>query len=507
MKVSNTRTNVGSLLAGRGVTKAICNCSHIDTHKVALQDTETGAFLRSTPTGKVVAEDDGSLRDKFQENPNLFVLEQTITEFNDADMASSSNSEILYATTNRSGTKMLIGDSVHNSSDSSSNGLEYYERIGGVWTKIFQFPDVNRSTTIYRTNQELDFVFIKDDTNGLIYEREGSIWNLVKTIEYNQVNASSRDSIFVVKDSDNTLLEYYKKGNNWVSRTVLTRPEQSRIGNSVSPQGRSDLIFNDKLDDDEIEVFEKVDGVWSLKQAGIKPSDTDYSTLSNTYMCVDPQGIFFGLATVKTSPAGIAFFIYKFNGTSWVEIQKIEHPSANMGYAGGIYFVQDNLYIHGSPTEMYIFKYSLDSELFEFNNIVKVDSTFVSTAFVNSSGNTLTVGKINSKLEIYRKTEKVEYGNVQQDATDGATVTIRKSANVYIKNPSGTVASLTVTLPNTMFNGQKIQILCTESITALTFSPAVTGWTNGATLSANTPVDILHSYFYETDTTVLVKVN
>lgn len=52
---------------------------------------------------------------------------------------------------------------------------------------------------------------------------------------------------------------------------------------------------------------------------------------------------------------------------------------------------------------------------------------------------------------------------------------------------SSTVASSTITLPTAIADGQPIQFVnYGGAVTALTFSPAVNGWTNGATLAAYT---------------------
>jgi hypothetical protein len=56
---------------------------------------------------------------------------------------------------------------------------------------------------------------------------------------------------------------------------------------------------------------------------------------------------------------------------------------------------------------------------------------------------------------------------------------------------ASTVATATVTLPTASGDGHAIQFVnYAGAVTALTFSPAVAGWSNGATLAANTGVRI-----------------
>ena len=69
--------------------------------------------------------------------------------------------------------------------------------------------------------------------------------------------------------------------------------------------------------------------------------------------------------------------------------------------------------------------------------------------------------------------------------TSGYTVSANTSLVRFTQ--TGTVASATIRLPTALADGQPIQFVnYAGAVTALTFSPAVNGWTNGSTLAVNT---------------------
>ncbi|MCJ2045785.1 hypothetical protein MKK58_14785 [Methylobacterium sp. J-078] len=79
----------------------------------------------------------------------------------------------------------------------------------------------------------------------------------------------------------------------------------------------------------------------------------------------------------------------------------------------------------------------------------------------------------------------IDNSGVRQSLGGAYTVPANTSLVRFIQ--ADTVASSTVTLPVALADGQPIQFVnYAGSITALTFSPTVNGWTNGSTLAANT---------------------
>ncbi|CAH2603204.1 Pectate_lyase_3 domain-containing protein [Rhodovastum atsumiense] len=73
----------------------------------------------------------------------------------------------------------------------------------------------------------------------------------------------------------------------------------------------------------------------------------------------------------------------------------------------------------------------------------------------------------------------------------GSSYTVPANTSLVRFTQSSTVAASTVTLPAPLADGQSIQFVnYAGAITALTFSPAVNGWTNGTTLAAYTGLRI-----------------
>jgi|GEM_PF-3060151 len=76
-------------------------------------------------------------------------------------------------------------------------------------------------------------------------------------------------------------------------------------------------------------------------------------------------------------------------------------------------------------------------------------------------------------------------------ALTGAAYTVPANTSLMRFTQTATVASQTVTLPTASGDGHVIQFVnYAGAVTALTFSPAVTGWTNGSALAANTGLRI-----------------
>lgn len=83
----------------------------------------------------------------------------------------------------------------------------------------------------------------------------------------------------------------------------------------------------------------------------------------------------------------------------------------------------------------------------------------------------------------------IDASGVRQTLTATYTVPANTSLVRFIQ--SGTLAASTVTLPTALADGQPIQFVSyTGIVTALTFSPAVNGWTNGTAMAANTGLRI-----------------
>ena len=72
-------------------------------------------------------------------------------------------------------------------------------------------------------------------------------------------------------------------------------------------------------------------------------------------------------------------------------------------------------------------------------------------------------------------------------ALTGAAYAVPANCSLVRFTQSATVASQTVTMPPGPADGQVVQFVnYAGAITALTFSPAINGWTAGGTLAANT---------------------
>jgi hypothetical protein len=73
----------------------------------------------------------------------------------------------------------------------------------------------------------------------------------------------------------------------------------------------------------------------------------------------------------------------------------------------------------------------------------------------------------------------------------GASYTVPHNTSLVRFTQAGTVAAATVTLPTPIADGHPIQFVnYAGAITALTFSPSVTGWTDTSTLAAHTGLRI-----------------
>lgn len=119
----------------------------------------------------------------------------------------------------------------------------------------------------------------------------------------------------------------------------------------------------------------------------------------------------------------------------------------------------------------------------------------LSSVMTLESGNAaITLGPTNTVLGVSGATGSpvlsagalIDNSGVRQTLTTaGYTVPANTSLVRFIQ--AGTVATATVTLPTALADGQPIQFVnYAGAVTALTFSPAVNGWTNASTLAAYT---------------------
>jgi hypothetical protein len=84
----------------------------------------------------------------------------------------------------------------------------------------------------------------------------------------------------------------------------------------------------------------------------------------------------------------------------------------------------------------------------------------------------------------------IDNSGVRQTLT-GSGYTVPANTSLVRFTQTGTIATQTVTLPTALADGQPLQFVnYAGAVTALTFSPAVNGWTNGSTLAANTGLRI-----------------
>ena len=70
----------------------------------------------------------------------------------------------------------------------------------------------------------------------------------------------------------------------------------------------------------------------------------------------------------------------------------------------------------------------------------------------------------------------VQSGYDYQTPLTGATITIPNATSVEIINPTGTIATLTLNMPASPLDGQRMAVACGQTVTTLTMSG------NGATL-------------------------
>jgi hypothetical protein len=79
-------------------------------------------------------------------------------------------------------------------------------------------------------------------------------------------------------------------------------------------------------------------------------------------------------------------------------------------------------------------------------------------------------------------------------ALTGQTVTLAAPYNHLVLTNSGTIAALTVVLPASPVDGQLAIVSApTGTITAMTFSPAVVGFTNTSAFSVGTGHELVYS--------------
>ncbi len=77
-------------------------------------------------------------------------------------------------------------------------------------------------------------------------------------------------------------------------------------------------------------------------------------------------------------------------------------------------------------------------------------------------------------------------GSKTRAAATGTAITVGANTNWLVLTQTGTVAAQPVTLPASPVDGQLLRISTLGTITALTFSPTVPGWTNGSQFPAGT---------------------
>lgn len=75
----------------------------------------------------------------------------------------------------------------------------------------------------------------------------------------------------------------------------------------------------------------------------------------------------------------------------------------------------------------------------------------------------------------------------------GSSTGLASPYNWLVFTNPGTIAAQTVVLPTTGVDGQELFISNYAQITSLTFSPAVTGWTNTSQLNAGQGIWVAYS--------------
>jgi hypothetical protein len=112
-------------------------------------------------------------------------------------------------------------------------------------------------------------------------------------------------------------------------------------------------------------------------------------------------------------------------------------------------------------------------------------STYAPINAPSFTGTASFVGPISSALPIIDRTK------VRLTAT-GAAYTIPPNTDWLAMVQTATVASQTLTLPVSPVDGQIIRISTMSNITAMSFTPALSGWTNGSQLPAS--MSVLYGY-------------
>lgn len=118
-----------------------------------------------------------------------------------------------------------------------------------------------------------------------------------------------------------------------------------------------------------------------------------------------------------------------------------------------------------------------------------VTGSFTATAaagqiVLNSSGTSLGVNGP-SGGPVLSLGASIDASGVRQSL--GATYTVPANTSLVRFTQGSTVSASTVTLPTALADGQPVQFVnYAGAVTALTFSPAANGWTNGSTLAAYT---------------------
>ncbi len=81
-------------------------------------------------------------------------------------------------------------------------------------------------------------------------------------------------------------------------------------------------------------------------------------------------------------------------------------------------------------------------------------------------------------------------GSKSRATATGSGITVGASTNWLALTQTSTVSAQTLTLPASPVDGQLLRVSTLGTITALTLSPTVPGWTNGAQLPAGTGIQL-----------------
>ncbi|MEZ5471433.1 MAG: hypothetical protein R3E90_06615 [Marinicella sp.] len=250
------------------------------------------------------------------------------------------------------GDRMLIGVT----SDITQSHVTSFEFNGTQWieTQKLSFPSPGLKNTPIDMKGNKAVVLFSESAH--CFEHNGTSWVETQIIPGSWKNLSLNSDWLMLSDyKKNQVLVYQNNGGQWVNPLTLTPSvtnDIDSIGFSILIHENQAYVTGDRQNKTNMLFHFEHDGTWQEK-ATIETSFSDSRMVvavnnNNQMILTNPSGVGY-----YSRPTGAAF-LYEYNGTSWLEKQKLA-PLVNApinSFGSAIAITNDHLFISAPESDI-----------------------------------------------------------------------------------------------------------------------------------------------------------